>query len=360
MKTPIIKSIPSTGCCSYLVACPETKRCLLVDPKAGQEAIYRDLIESFGWTLELQIDTHTHADHLSASSIFLEDGVALAMSGQTGVQRELRALSAGDQIKIGNLKLRVLEVPGHTPDSIAIAGESFVLTGDSLLIGGLARADFRGSDPEQLFDSVQQQLMSLPDSTVIFPGHEYGDRLFSTIGTERRTNPALAHASAQDYAASMSLIPGAGNSPGVDGNLKANLESHPDLPETPTNVATCCAAGGGGDAQEPIDELTCEEHHAQRREQSTPTRWLDVREPWEFDHGSMPGSDNLPLSQLAFELDALRSDKPIVFSCRSGARSMTAARTLRHVGVLSNPINLAGGILQWQSLGFQTRGARVE
>ena len=100
---------------------------------------------------------------------------------------------------MGELAFTAREVPGHTNDSLALAGHGIVLTGDSLLVGGLGRADFLGSDPALLFESVRGRLMSLTDETVVLPGHNYADILFTTIGHERRVNPALRH---EDGAAS--------------------------------------------------------------------------------------------------------------------------------------------------------------
>ncbi|MFT7668443.1 MAG: sulfur dioxygenase [Planctomycetota bacterium] len=358
MKNPIVKIIQDSGCCSYLVGCRQTKKCVIVDPKVGQEGIYLDLIESFGLNLIATIDTHTHADHLSASSIFLKQEVALWMSNQTQCSRDYRALSPGETIEIGELAFKVLEVPGHTPDSIALFGHGLLLSGDSLFMGGLARADFHGSDPERLFNSVQEQLMSLPDDTLVFPGHEYNDYLFSTVGYERANNPALQHASGSAYAKSLDNIEGAGNSPGVTSNLACNLERDPELPESPPNVAACCAAPSAGGGEVTIAATTPEKCHDELASITANGHWIDVREPWEFEMGRIPGTRSVPLSELGFHLGSIRSGTPFTISCRSGVRSMSAARTLERLGVLSHPVNLTGGILAWQAL-FPVKGKKV-
>ena len=357
MTHPIVKVAGSSGCQSYIVGCPETRQALLVDPKVGQEATYRNLIEAYGLTLSGTLDTHTHADHLSATSRFLRDGVPLAMSGATTSQREKRALADGDTVEVGSLAFRVIEVPGHTPDSIALFGHGMCITGDSLFVGGLARADFRGSDPEQLFDSVQARLMTLPDETLVFPGHGYEDLLFSTIGKERESNPALQHASGAAYAEALGAVEGAGNSEAVDEMLAMNLEADPELPESPGTVAACCASPGDARGRATIGEVTPEDRSEDFAALGEHAQWVDVRDPFEYEHGHIPGTDNIPLGELGFHLDDLkRRPSPLYLSCRSGVRSMTAARTLKHLGVVAEPVNVMGGILRWQDAGLPIIG----
>jgi sulfur dioxygenase len=356
MTHPIVKTIDCSGCQTHLVGCRETREAVLVDPKAGQEAIYGELIERFDFQLVAVVDTHIHADHLSASSRFLDRGVELWMSAASDCQRTRRDLREGDVLEVGELRLSVLEVPGHTPDSIALAGPGFVLSGDSLFIGGLARADFHGSDPAQLFDSVREKLMSLPDETLVFPGHGYDDLLFSTIGHERAHNRALAFESGTAYADSLEAVEGLGNSPAVDENLRLNLAARPELPESPTNVATCCAAPSEGSDRSSIPECDPATERTDLEQQAANGRWIDVREPWEFDHGRIPGTRSLPLSELGFHMQELAGDGPLAVSCRSGVRSMTAARTLERLRATPQPVNVGGGILRWQELGLPIEG----
>jgi glyoxylase-like metal-dependent hydrolase (beta-lactamase superfamily II) len=355
MSHPILKIFSSSGCQTYLVGCPHTRRCALIDPKVGQEALYRARIADYGLTLALVVDTHTHADHLSASSIFLEEGVPLFMSAATTCARTKRELRAGDEVTVGELTFRVHEVPGHTPDSIALVGHGCAFTGDSLLVGGLARADFVGSDPAQLFDSVEAELLSLPDDTLVFPGHGYNDILFSTIGCERRTNTALQHATGADYAAALGAVPGAGNTPAVDETLARNLEAHPDLPESPATVAACCAAGGGPGRAE-VAEVDAAARRDDFEALATRGQWIDVRDPYEFEAGRIPGTVNIPLGELGFHLDELRARGPLTLSCRTGVRSVTAARTLSHLGLEAEQTSLRGGIIEWQDLGYPIEG----
>ena len=348
-----LKSFTDSGCNSYLVGCARTGEALLVDPKAGRGAAYRETAALLGLDVVAVLDTHTHADHLSGSAEFARAGTPLWMSARTACRRERRGLADGEEVRVGELAFTAREVPGHTNDSLALAGHGIVLTGDSLLVGGLGRADFRGSDPALLFESVRGRLMSLPDETVVLPGHNYADILFTTIGHERRVNPALRHEDGAAYARALGAVEGAGNSPDVDVTLATNLEADPDLPATPGVVAACCSAGGAAvDFGPRPAERTVEEISPTREAFVAQGRWYDVRERYEYAEGRIPGAVNYPLAELGLHLEKLRRDGPVVVSCRSGKRSMTAARTLAYLGVLDQPVNLAGGILRWQELGL--------
>lgn len=348
-----VKSLMDSGCIAHLVGCKRTGKALLVDPKVGKRTTYRKAAADFGLEIVAVLDTHTHADHLSDSVGFAREGVELWMGARTGCKRRHRGLVDGEEVRVGELRFKVLEVPGHTDDSLALAGHGLVLTGDSLLVGGLARADFRGSDPARLFESVRARLMSLPDATVVLPGHNYRDILFTTIGHERGHNPALRFDSGAAYAHALNAVEGAGNSPDVDATLATNLEADPRLPETPGVVAACCVANGAAlDAGPRPVEQRVEEIAPRRGALTAEKRWYDVRDPFEYEAGHIPGALSYPLSELGFHIDELRRQGPVVLSCRSGVRSMTAAKTLAYLGVLDQPINLAGGILRWQEAGL--------
>lgn len=353
MQQPLaIKCFTDSGCSAYLIGCRATGKALLVDPKVGKQALYQQTARDYGLSIVAVLDTHTHADHLSGSSVLAKNGVELWMSASTQCARPHRALSDGENVQLGELSFRVLAVPGHTDDSIALFGHGIVVTGDSLLVGSLARADFRGSDPARLFDSVQKKLMSLPDETVVFAGHNYRDLLFSTIGHERRHNPDLQYRNGAEFARHAAVVEGAGNTPDVDAILALNLEANPKLPESGAPVAACCAATVSvPNAPRPM-EKTPEELAPERERITARGNWLDVRDPHEYRAAHIPGAKSYPLSELGLHLSELRRSEPVVLSCRSGVRSMTAAKTLRYLGVLDQPINMSGGFLRWSELGL--------
>jgi len=355
MSDVVVKTFNDSGCLAHLIGCAATRQALLVDPKAGRGGVYDKALADFGLELAAVLDTHTHADHLSGTAAWIQRGLPLWMSAKTTCERPHRGLAPGAVVTLGKLRFTALEVPGHTPDSIALHGHGIVLTGDTLLAGGLARADFRGSDPARLFDSVKRELLALPDATVVLPGHGYQDILFTTIGHERARNPALAHQDGRAYAATLGTVEGAGNTPDVDATLETNLAADPRLPEQAKAVAACCAMGSTAIAGPRVKEMKCEELAPDRAEFAKRKTWIDVRDPWELAReGRIPGARNIPLSELGLHLDELKRDGPVVLSCRSGGRSMTAAKTLAYLGVLREPISMAGGFGRWKELGLPT------
>ncbi len=352
---PIVKVFGDKGCQSYWIACPTTKQAILVDPKLGRRDAYRKAAAAYGLTPVAVLDTHTHADHLSDSVAFVRDGLTLYMSARTTCRRNHVGVKDGDEIALGHLRLKVIEVPGHTGDSIAlyIAGEpGLVVTGDSLLVGALGRTDFRGGDAAQQYESVSKKLLTLPRDTVVLPGHGYRDVLFSTIDVERMKNPALAARSASEYAAKVADVPGKGNTPDVDLMLKLNVEAAPELPEGGQAVVACCDAGGAGAPIPRARENSVRELAERRRDLVERGEWIDVRDPFEFRASRIPGAKNVPLGELGFHLDELRGKPELVTQCLGGVRSMTAARTLQYLGIHADPVSMAGGFEAWQTAGL--------
>ncbi len=348
---PRIKAFVDAGCQSWLIACPETGDALLVDPKVGRGPTYDKALADFGWRVVAVVDTHTHADHLSDSNAWRARGVPVFMSRHTSVARPVTRVGEGDTIPVGRLRFTVREAPGHTPDSIALVGHGVVVTGDTLFAGALARADFRGSDPARLFDSVVRIVKSLPDDTVVLPGHGYRDVLFSTIGVERAKNPALRHANGAAYAHALAAVEGAGNTPEVDRILATNVAANPELPAGAAGPTVACCAGTGGaePASIKVRERTAAELKDERAAIAARGEWIDVRDDWETRAARIPGARNVPLGELGFHVAELRAHPPAVLSCLGGVRSMTAARTLKWLDVPGDPISLAGGFRAWEA-----------
>jgi len=345
-----------------VVGCPSTGEALLVDPKVGRRDAYAQVFDRFGLTLRQVVDTHTHADHLSDSAVFQKEGAALLMSRRTACQRKITRLGAGDEVAVGSLRFGVLEVPGHTVDSIALFGHGIVICGDTLFAGAVARSDFRGSDAASLFESIRDHLLTLPDDTAVLPGHDYRDLLFTTIGHERAHNPALQHPSGAAYAAAIADVEGASNTPEVDAmlaaNLAANMEADPDLPDSGSAAVAACSAGteSAGVIDRPREKLPAE-LAADREALTAAGAWIDVRDPWEFAESHIPGTRSAPLGELCFHLDALRTRAPSVISCLGGVRSITVARTLAYLGVATDAISMKGGLRLWQDQGLPIQAA---
>lgn len=181
-----------TGTYTYLIADPETRAAALIDPVIEQ--IDRDLglVRELGLDLAYVLETHVHADHVTAAGLIRERTGAKTVAGARGAPCVDVAVRHGEGIALGQVTIRVLETPGHTDDSLSFSVPGAVFTGDALLIRGTGRTDFQNGDAGDLYDSITRVLFVLPDSTMVYPGHDYKGRTASTIGEEKAHNPRVA------------------------------------------------------------------------------------------------------------------------------------------------------------------------
>lgn len=177
---------------TYLLADPDSKEAVLIDPVF--ETVDRDLnlIKELGLTLKYVLDTHIHADHVTgAGEIRKRLGVKTMVAKKANVTCGDVNLVEGDTVEFGKYKIKVLETPGHTDASLSYICENMVFTGDALLIEGCGRTDFQGGSSDELYDSVTKKLFSLPPETIVYPAHDYKGRTSSTIQSEKKNNPRL-------------------------------------------------------------------------------------------------------------------------------------------------------------------------
>ena len=197
------------GVCCYIVACPETGKGIVIDPGGDEEKILQKLQERDVELLYI-VNTHGHPDHVcgngplkkaTGAKIVMHEADAdffgrpditsfFASLGLAASPPVDLPLKGGDTVSFGTVELAVIHTPGHTPGGICLHGAPNLFTGDSLFAGGVGRTDFPGGSTSQLMQSISNKLLSLPDETVVWPGHGYGG-LKSTIGEEKRTNPFL-------------------------------------------------------------------------------------------------------------------------------------------------------------------------
>ncbi len=177
---------------TYLLADGATREAVLIDPVLERVDEYLALLEKRGLTLAYALDTHVHADHVTgAGALRRRTGCNTGLSVHAGVGCADLMLREGAIIHVGDIAIRVLETPGHTPTCLSYVVDGNVFTGDALLIGKCGRTDFQGGDAGQLYDSITGKLFALPDDTIVWPGHDYEGRTRSTIGEEKRNNPRL-------------------------------------------------------------------------------------------------------------------------------------------------------------------------
>jgi sulfur dioxygenase len=176
----------ASDCRSYLVA--SRSEALILDPLLDRVDDYLSRLRALGLRLAVAADTHTHADHLSGTKeLVRRTGAKSAGAPRSVVQVPL---ADGDALTLGDLRFTIWSTPGHTADSLVFLLPDRLLAGDTLLIGATGRTDLPTGDCEAQWDSVQR-LLTLPDETLVFPGHEYNQRTHSTIDEEKQTNKRL-------------------------------------------------------------------------------------------------------------------------------------------------------------------------
>lgn len=179
---------------SYIVADRESGEAVIID--AVIENVERDvkILKELGLTLLFALETHVHADHITAASLLKDRTGAQIVygSGAAGtVTGADRFLSDGVELQFGRSSLKALATPGHTNGCTSYVLAGAVFTGDALFIRGNGRTDLQGGSAATLFDSVRQKLFALSDDTIVYPGHDYQGRVSSTIGEEKRFNERL-------------------------------------------------------------------------------------------------------------------------------------------------------------------------
>jgi glyoxylase-like metal-dependent hydrolase (beta-lactamase superfamily II) len=177
---------------TYLVADPASRQAALIDPVFEQLERELTLVQELGLTLTYAMETHVHADHVTASGLLRERTGCQVLTGVLGAPCADVHVRHGDEVRVGALAFRVLATPGHTDDSVSYLLEDRVFTGDALLVRGNGRTDFQNGSAGQLYDSITQVLFALPDETLVYPAHDYKGRTVTTIGEEKHFNPRLA------------------------------------------------------------------------------------------------------------------------------------------------------------------------
>ena len=174
---------------SYLVYCPESLRGLAVDPPVAPESLLAAAAER-GVAIDILVNTHGHRDHIAGNGRIIEATGARLAAHPLDVAEADIPLADGSVLSVGGGTVDILHTPGHTPGSIVLHPPGALLTGDTLFVTFVGRADLAGSDPEALYRSLRR-LAAFPPDTRIYPGHDYGPRPVSTVAFEREHNPYL-------------------------------------------------------------------------------------------------------------------------------------------------------------------------
>jgi hydroxyacylglutathione hydrolase len=317
---------------SYLIGDDSTGRAVVVDPRRDVDEYIADA-ERAGLRIERVIETHVHADFVSGHlELAARTGSVISYGEDTKVEFDIEPLSDGQQLSLGEVELEILATPGHTPESISIVvreragAQPFgVLTGDTLFIGDVGRPDLLaavGITPEemaaQLYRSLHERLLTLPDATKVYPAHGAGSacgkhlaaETQSTIGQQRAANYALAPMSEAEFVAM--ITEGQPLAPGYFSyDAQRNREARPLLEEHESPVMLS------------IDEVLAKTNNG--------AIVLDTREPHEFAHGHLRGSINVWLASRFAEYagDVLDPHDDIVLVCDQGAEVEARVRLSR-------------------------------
>lgn len=337
----IFEQVANGGCQSYLIGCNETCAGAVIDPEVRKIDRYRTLATQHGVRIQYVIDTHTHADHFSASKQLSETlGAPVIAHRLSPAPYVGMHVDEGDVIKIGNLRLSVLHTPGHTRDSMSLVASDRVFTGDALLIGATGRTDLPTGDPEQLYDSLFGKLLKLDPELRVYPAHDYKGATCSTIGEEIASNPRLQKRERTAFVEMM----------------RANSSSQP---EHLTEALRVNMSGGVSVAQllsEAAAEtpfMSMDEVKARIGSGANDFVVLDVRERDAFDTAHIPTAVHLPRGQLELRVNEALPDPTvrIVTCCEVGKISTLAAATLRRMG-FTRAAALDGGMKAWREKGF--------
>ncbi|MGH9954404.1 MAG: MBL fold metallo-hydrolase [Nitrososphaeraceae archaeon] len=184
---------------TYIVADEENGEAAVIDPSWDLDKIFQTL-KNNNWRTKYIINTHTHFDHVIGNEQMAEITGAMIVQHKNSQLKKDIAVSDGDTIEIGSIRLRVLYTPGHSKDSICLLlDDQFILTGDTLFVGNCGRVDLPGSNAKEMYDSLFDRLTKLDEKLILYPGHNYGPTSISTIGHEKKTNYVLRPRSKQEF-----------------------------------------------------------------------------------------------------------------------------------------------------------------
>jgi glyoxylase-like metal-dependent hydrolase (beta-lactamase superfamily II)/rhodanese-related sulfurtransferase len=340
----IFEQIATGGCQSYLIGCPETCAAALIDPEVRQIDRYLALAARDGLRIHYLIDTHTHADHFSATKELARRlDVPVVMHQTSPAPFVDMRIDDGELLLIGHLRVVSIHTPGHTRDSMCLQVEDRLFTGDTLLIGGTGRTDLPSGDPAALYDSLFERVLTLDSALKVHPAHDYRGQRESTLGKELRDNPRLQQ---RERAAFIEMM------------NRLNLT----MPTHITEALRTNMSGGKtvaqllADAAAVVPFMSLAELKDRVESGHPDLVLLDVRERDAYEQGHIPGARLLPRGQLELRVNEALPDptQRILTYCEFGRISTLAAATLREMG-FRRAVALDGGMQAWSDAGYPVR-----
>jgi glyoxylase-like metal-dependent hydrolase (beta-lactamase superfamily II)/rhodanese-related sulfurtransferase len=343
----IFERLSAGGCQSYLLGCDESCAAVLIDPEISLIDRYAALAARDGLRIHYVIDTHTHADHFSATQqLARQFDVPVAMHRTSPAPFVDLRLDDGEMLVVGKYRLQVLHTPGHTRDSMCLRVDGRVFTGDTLLIGATGRTDLPSGDPDALHDSLFNHVLRLDPELTVHPAHEYKGRSHSTIGQELAANPRLQ---VRDCSAFSEMMR----------NLNLNMPTHV------TEALRTNMSGGKtvaqmlAEAAAAVPFMSLAELNTRVEAGANELIVLDVRERDAYEEGHIEGARLLPRGQLELRVNQDLPDptRRIVACCEFGRISTLATATLREMG-FQRAVALDGGMKAWREAGYPVKPGR--
>lgn len=337
----IFERLSAGGCQSYLIGCSDSCAAVVIDPEISLVDRYAALAARDGLRIHYLVDTHTHADHFSATQqLSRQLDVPVAMHRSSPAPFVDLRLDDGEMLVMGKFRVQVMHTPGHTRDSMCLSCDGRIFTGDTLLIGGTGRTDLPTGDPDALHDSLFNRVLKLDPEMMVHPAHEYKGRSHSTIGQELAGNPRLQ---VRDRAAFCEMMR----------NLNLSMPTH-------VTEALRTNMSGGKTVAQMLAEATAgvpfmslAEVKSRLGPGTGEMLILDVRERDAYEEGHIPGAMLLPRGQLELRVNQDLPDptRRIVACCEFGRISTLATATLREMG-FQRAVALDGGMKAWREAGY--------
>jgi sulfur dioxygenase len=336
---------PASSTLTYLIADDTSHEAVLIDPVTEQLERDSRLLREHGLALKYTLETHVHADHVTAAHALKQaTGAQTAVCRDCNAQGYDRLLQDGDVILFGHEEILTIATPGHTPGSVSYLWRDRVFTGDTLLIGGCGRTDFQNGSAEALWSSITEKLFALDEQILVYPAHDYKGRRVSSIGEEKRFNARVSGKTREEFVSIMNNL-----------NLPMPARIHEAVPANlgggAGQPAVACAPGQWAAPEVAVQSVSANQLAGVLG--APGVHLLDVRTPGEFEVLRIAGAVNVPLDQLdpAALLASLSPNDPLYVVCQTGTRSQFAAAELRAAG-FRRVVHVDGGTNAWAVAGL--------
>lgn len=317
---------------TYLIASDRGREAVIIDPVLENVNRYIKLLEELDVQLVKVIDTHIHADHISGMAELRDKTNCITVMGDaTPADIVSMTVADNEDVKVDGITLKALHTPGHTSESFSYLMNDRIFTGDTLLIRGSGRTDFQNGNPYDAYESIFGRLLTLPEHTLLYPGHDYKGDTVSTIGEEKRFNPRLQVKSAKEYADIMN-------------NLKLPDPKMMDI-AVPGNLSL----GINYDRQKLTNGFRSDQF---RQAMADPQAVIiDLREPSEIiKEGKIANSIQVSFDDISSYLNEHKNKlqtKKMLLYCAVGHRSTLAVQISNSYGY-QDVHHLIGGIKNWK------------